>query len=320
MQSRALINAGGKTDLQIAPVVFGGNVFGWTADEATSFKLLDAFLDLGFNCIDTADVYSAWVPGHAGGESETIIGKWLARTGNRSRIVLLTKVGHRMVPGSQGLSKAWIVEEVERSLQRLQTDSIDLYQSHIDDAATPIDETLEAYAQLIEQGKVRYIGASNFNGARLTGAIELAESRSLPVYRTLQPEYNLYDRHAYEADLAPVAERFHLGVIPYFALASGFLTGKYRSLEDAKGAKRESRVTKYFDERGLRILDALKRVSDETGAEQAAISLAWLLAQPNITAPIASATNVKQMKAMSAAVELELTPQQLETLTNASAL
>jgi aryl-alcohol dehydrogenase-like predicted oxidoreductase len=309
----------GSTDLAIVPVVFGGNVFGWTADEARSFELLDAFMDRGFNCIDTADVYSAWVPGNEGGESETIIGKWMKQTGKRDQVVLLTKVGFEMKSGGKGLSKKYILEAVEQSLTRLQTDVIDLYQSHTDDESVPLEETLEAYAQLIDEGKVRYIGASNYKGARLAEAADLAEREKLPAYKTLQPEYNLYDRQGYEQDLAPVAEKYGLGVIPYFSLASGFLTGKYQSAEDAKGKKREARVQKYFDERGMKILKVLKQVSEETGAEQAAVALAWLLAQPTITAPIASATNTAQMEALFAAVELKLTSAQLALLTDASA-
>jgi aryl-alcohol dehydrogenase-like predicted oxidoreductase len=316
MKTRSL----GKTELEIVPMVFGGNVFGWTADEARSFELLDGWVDRGFNCVDTADVYSIWVPGHVGGESETILGKWLKQSGKRDKIVLLTKVGHKGMPGGEGLKKEYILREVEQSLTRLQTDWIDLYQSHMDDASTPMEETLEAYAQLIDQGKVRYIGASNFTGARVTEAMEIAEEKKLPAYTVLQPEYNLYDRQKYEADLAPVVAKYGLGVISYFSLASGFLTGKYQSLEDAKGKKREARVQKYFDERGMRILKALKQVSEETGAEQAAVSLAWLLAQPTVTAPIASATTVEQMGAMSAAVELELSDTQLTMLNEASAV
>jgi aryl-alcohol dehydrogenase-like predicted oxidoreductase len=314
MQKRNL----GSTDLAIVPLVFGGNVFGWTADEARSFELLDAFVDRGFNCIDTADVYSRWVPGHVGGESETIIGKWLKQGGKRDQVVLLTKVGMEMSSG-KGLSKKYILEEVEQSLKRLQTDRIDLYQSHKDDESVALEETLEAYAQLIDEGKVRYIGASNYTGARLAEAEDLAEREKLPAYKTLQPEYNLHARQGYEQDLAPVAEKYGLGVIPYFTLASGFLTGKYQSVEDAKGAKREGMVQKYFDERGMKILKALKQVSEETGAEQAAVSLAWLLEQPTITAPIASATSTKQMEALFAAVELKLTAAQLALLTDASA-
>jgi aryl-alcohol dehydrogenase-like predicted oxidoreductase len=319
MKTRNLVQMDGKTDLEIVPVVFGGNVFGWTADEARSFELLDAWVDRGFNCVDTADVYSVWMPGHVGGESETILGKWLAKSGKRDKIVLLTKVGFEMKSGGKGLAKKYILQEVEASLTRLQTDYVDLYQSHTDDETVPLEETLEAYAQLIDQGKVRYIGASNYKGARLAEAIERADEKKLPEYRVLQPEYNLHDRQKYEEDLAPVAEKYGLGVIPYFSLASGFLTGKYQTLEDAKGKKREARVQKYFDERGMKILKALKQVSEETGAEQAAVSLAWLLAQPTVTAPIASATSVEQMRAMSAAVELELSATQVALLTDASA-
>jgi aryl-alcohol dehydrogenase-like predicted oxidoreductase len=315
MQTRRL----GDTELEIVPVVFGGNVFGWTADEARSFELLDAWVDRGFNCIDTADVYSVWMPGHVGGESETIIGKWLKESGKRDEVVLLTKVGFEMKSGGKGLSKKYILEAVEASLTRLQTDRIDLYQSHTDDETVPLEETLEAYAQLIDEGKVRYIGASNYKGVRLAEAEDLAEREKLPAYKTLQPEYNLHDRQGYETDLAPVAEKYGLGVIPYFSLASGFLTGKYQSAEDAKGKNREARVQKYFDERGLKILKALKKVSEETGAEQAAVSLAWLLAQPTITAPIASATSTGQMEALFAAVELKLSAAQLAELTDASA-
>jgi aryl-alcohol dehydrogenase-like predicted oxidoreductase len=308
----------GNTDLEIVPLVLGGNVFGWTVDEARSFELLDAWVGRGFNCIDTADVYSTWVPGHKGGESETIIGKWLARSDKREKVVLATKVGMEM-PVGKGLAKKYILEEVEQSLQRLQTDHIDLYQSHKDDESVPLEETLEAYAQLIQQGKVRYIGASNYKGARLVKALDIATEKQLPQYTTLQPEYNLHDRQEYEQDLAPVAAEYGLGVIPYFSLASGFLTGKYQSLDDTKGAKRGSRVEKYFDERGMRILKALKQVAEETGAEQAAISLAWLLAQPTITAPIASATSTKQMESLFAAVELKLSNAQVQQLTEASA-
>jgi aryl-alcohol dehydrogenase-like predicted oxidoreductase len=315
MQTRRL----GDTELAIVPVVFGGNVFGWTVDEALSFELLDAWVDRGFNCIDTADVYSVWVPGHVGGESETIIGKWLKQGGKRDQVVLLTKVGFEMKSGGKGLSKKYILEAVEDSLKRLQTDRIDLYQSHTDDQSVPLEETLEAYAQLIDEGKVRYIGASNYKGARLAEAEDLAEREKLPAYKTLQPEYNLHDRQGYEEDLAPVAEKYELGVIPYFSLASGFLTGKYQSAEDAKGKNRETRVQKYFDERGMKILKALKKVSEETGAEQAAVSLAWLLEQPTITAPIASATNTQQMEALFAAVDLKLSAAQLASLTDASA-
>ncbi len=314
MQKRAL----GKSGLEITPLVFGGNVFGWTADETTSFRLLDAFVDHGFDAIDTANVYSVWVPGHQGGESETILGKWFMQSGKRDKVVLATKVGFKMGDGSQGLKKHNILRAVEDSLKRLQTDVIDLYQSHTDDAETPLEETLSAYDELIKSGKVRAIGASNYKGPRLQEANQVAQSHGLPVYTTLQPEYNLYDRKAYETDLAPVAEQLGLGVIPYFSLASGFLTGKNQSLEDTKGAKRAARVERYFDERGMRILKALKQVSVETGTQQASVALAWLLAQPTITAPIASATSVEQMNALFAAVDLQLSEPQLTSLTEAS--
>ncbi len=316
MQKRAL----GKSGLEIVPLVFGGNVFGWTADDATSFRLLDAFVDRGFDAIDTANVYSVWIPGHQGGESETILGKWFAQSGKRDKVVLATKVGFKMGDGSQGLKKGYIQRSVEDSLKRLQTEVIDLYQSHTDDAETPLEETLIAYDELIKSGKVRAIGASNYKGDRLAKAEEVAEQHSLSAYTTLQPEYNLYDREKYERDLAPIAERFGLGVIPYFSLASGFLTGKYQSLDDTKGAKRGSRVEKYFDDRGMRILKALKTVSEETGAQQASVALAWLLAQPTITAPIASATTVEQMDALFAAVDLKLSKEHVDALTQASSL
>ena len=305
--------------MSIVPVVLGGNVFGWTVDERRSFDLLDAFVDRGFNCVDTADVYSVWVPGHQGGESETILGKWFARSGRRDQVVLATKVGFAMRSGGKGLSRRYILEQVEQSLQRLQTDRIDLYQSHTDDQSVALEETLEAYAQLIQQGKVRWVGASNYKGKRLTEALDVATEKHLPHYATLQPEYNLYDRENYEGDLAPVAAEYGLGVIPYFSLASGFLTGKYQKLEDARGATREGRVARYFDDRGLRILKALKQVSEETGAQQASIALAWLLAQPTVTAPIASATSVPQMQALFAAVDLKLDEAQMQLLTEASA-
>ncbi|MDE1176907.1 MAG: aldo/keto reductase [Edaphobacter sp.] len=315
MQTRKL----GHSDISIVPIVFGGNVFGWTIDEATSFAILDAFVDRGFDCIDTADVYSRWKPGNQGGESETIIGNWLKRSGKRDKIVLATKVGMDMGDGKEGLKKKYILEEVEASLKRLQTDFIDLYQSHKDDESTPIEETLEAYDQLIRQGKVRIIGASNYNGARLTKAMETSEQKGLPVYQTLQPEYNLHTREEYERDLAPVAEKYGIGVITYFSLASGFLTGKYKSTEDTKGAQREARVQKYFDDRGIKILKALEEVEKQTGAKQASIALAWLLAQPTVTAPIVSATSTKQLESLFAAVDLKLTAEQVKLLTDASA-
>ena len=309
----------GHSDLRVAPLMLGGNVFGWTIDEATSFAVLDAFLDHGFNFIDTADVYSRWKPGNQGGESESVIGNWFARSGKRDKVVIATKVGMDLGEGKKGLARSYILKAVEDSLRRLKTDRIDLYQSHVDDESVPLDETLEAYQQLIQQGKVQVIGASNYSGARLREAIELAERGGLPVYQTLQPHYNLYDREKFEQDQQPVAEELRVGVIPYFSLASGFLTGKYKTTEDAAGKNRESRVIKYFDERGMKILKALEEVADETGAQQATIALAWLLAQPTILAPIASATSVEQLEALVAAPELKLSETALEKLNEASA-
>lgn len=315
MQTRTL----GHTNMSVAPVVFGGNVFGWTVDAPGSFTLLDTFVDRGFNCIDTANVYSRWLPGNKGGESETILGDWFKRSGKRDKIVLATKVGMDMGEGRKGLRKRHLLEAAEASLRRLQTDRIDLYQSHQDDETTPTLETLEAFDQLIKQGKVRAIGASNFSGIRLTEVIECALKQNMPAYQTLQPEYNLYSRQQYETDLAPIAKKYGLGVITYFSLASGFLTGKYKREEDAKGANRGSRVQRYFDERGKKILKALDKVTQQTSAHQAAVALAWLLAQPTVTAPIASATNTKQLETLFAAVELRLSEEQIKLLNEASA-
>ena len=309
----------GHTNIQVAPLMLGGNVFGWTIDAATSFTILDAFTDAGFNFIDTADVYSRWKPGNRGGESEYIIGQWFARSGKRHKVILATKVGSDMGNGQKGLSRKYILQAVEDSLLRLQTDYIDLYQSHLDDPSTPIDETLSAYQYLIKDGKVRYIGASNYKAPRLREAIEIAKRENLPVYQTLQPEYNLYDRRDFETNLQSAAEELGLSVIPYFSLASGFLTGKYRSKEDAKGANRESGVARYFDNRGMRILKALQEICVQTGAQPATISLAWLLAQPTILAPIASATSTHQLEALSAAPDLKLDKGALDKLNQASA-
>ena len=315
METRAL----GKSGLTVVPLTLGGNVFGWTVDKQKSFEILDAFVARGFNFIDTADVYSRWIPGNQGGESETILGEWFHQTGSRDKIILATKVGMDLGDGKQGLKKQRILQAAEASLKRLQTDHIDLYQSHKDDDSTPLDETLEAYEQLIKEGKVQAIGASNYKGARLTEALETASKLGLPHYTALQPNYNLYDRQDYETDLAPVAEKFGVGVIPYYSLASGFLTGKYKSKADAEGKARGGKVANYFNERGENILKALADVEQQTGATQASIAIAWLLAQPTITAPIASATSVDQLSSLFAAVELKLTPDQLQTLTDASA-
>jgi aryl-alcohol dehydrogenase-like predicted oxidoreductase len=309
----------GKSSLEIAPIVLGSNVFGWTIDEATSFSILDAFVDRGFNAVDTADVYSRWVEGHQGGESETILGKWFARSGKRDKVVLATKVGMDMGNGRKGLRAAYIKTSVDGSLKRLQTDYIDLYQAHADDQETPLAESLKAFDDLIKAGKVRLIGASNYTGKRLVEALETSKKAGLAEYVTLQPNYNLHTRQDYETDLAPVVAKYGLSVISYFSLAAGFLTGKYRTKADAQGAKRESMVAQYFDERGERILDALAAVASETGATQASIALAWLLAQPNIAGPIASATSTKQLKSLFAAAELTLTKAQVKALTDASA-
>jgi len=285
----------GKSNLEVAPLAFGGNVFGWTADEATSFELLDAFLEAGFNFVDTADVYSHWVPGNQGGESEAIIGKWLKRSGARHKVVISTKVGMRMASGTKGLSKSYILASADNSLKRLQTDYIDLYHAHIDDPATPLEETLGAFDQLIKQGKVRAIGASNYSGPRLTEALEVSRKNGLPAYQSLQPLYNLYDRSDYETNLEPVCEKYELGVITYFSLASGFLTGKYRSEEDTKTRARGERVKKYLNERGFRIVAALDEVAQRYGVTAAQVALAWLIARPSVTAPIASATDTMVM-------------------------
>jgi aryl-alcohol dehydrogenase-like predicted oxidoreductase len=297
----------------------GANVFGWTADEVTSFAILDAAAAGGLTFIDTADVYSTWVPGHQGGESESIIGRWMKVRGNRSRIVLATKVGSEMGPGRKGLKAAYIRRAVEDSLRRLQTDVIDLYQSHRDDPDTPQDETLSAYADLIREGKVRAIGASNFSAARLAEAIEVSNRTGLPRYESLQPLYNLSDRAEYEGELEAVCTRNGIGVIPYFGLAAGFLTGKYRSEEDFGKSPRGGRMARYLDDRGRRILAALDNVAAATRSNPAQVALAWLMAQPGITAPIASASRVEQVQDLVAATRLSLDPQSLGALDRAGA-
>jgi aryl-alcohol dehydrogenase-like predicted oxidoreductase len=309
----------GNSGLEIAPIVFGGNVFGWTANETTSFQLLDAFVAAGFNAVDTADVYSKWVPGNKGGESEAIIGKWLKRSQKRQQVIIATKVGSEMGPGKKGLSKSYILAAVEDSLQRLQTDYIDLYQSHVDDPDTPLEETLEAYAQLIQQGKVRAIGASNYTAKRLEEALQISKKKGLPRYESLQPHYNLYEREGFETKLAPLCLRENIGVIPYFSLASGFLAGKYRSEADLANRARAGFVKKYLNERGFKILAALDQVAKTHGSTPTCVALAWLLAQPAVTAPIASATNLDQLQEVVSAVYLKLDPASLETLNQASA-
>jgi aryl-alcohol dehydrogenase-like predicted oxidoreductase len=307
----------GKSGLQVAPFALGGNVFGWTADEAASFKILDEFVAAGFNLVDTADVYSKWIPGHVGGESETIIGNWLAKRGGRDKVIVATKLGVEMGPGEQGLSKAYMERAVERSLARLKTDYIDLYQAHRDDTATPLEETLEAFAALIKAGKVRAIGASNFKADRLAEALKVSAAHGLPRYESLQPWYNLYDRSEFEGELADLCKREGVAVISYFSLASGFLTGKYRSEKDVEGKARGYRVKDLLNERGRRILKALDQVATETAATLSQISIAWLLAH-GVTAPIASATNVEQLKELLGAVDVKLSADQVRRLDEAS--
>ena len=333
----------GNSDIDVSPLCFGGNVFGWTVDEKTSFRLLDAFTGAGINFVDTADVYSSWVPGHTGGESERIIGNWLHRRGKRGDVVIATKVGMEM-PYGQGLSKKHILRAAEESLKRLQTDYIDLYQSHVDDVEKrdlgmvrkmarvarrtlslarmppPLEETLGAYDQLIKQGKVRAIGASNYRGQRLAEALEAARRHDLPAYQCLQPRYNLYERAEYENELEPVCKKYGLAVINYSSLAGGFLTGKYRSEKDRDKSPRGPHVaSRYLDARGLRILEALDRVAKDYKTDQATIAIAWLLTRPSITAPIASATSVAQLEQIIAATHLELDQPARDLLNQASA-
>lgn len=309
----------GRSALEVAPIAFGGNVFGWTADEATSFRLLDQFVESGFNLIDTADVYSSWVPGNVGGESERIIGRWLASRGPamRTRVVIATKVGLEMGPGEIGLSREYILRAVDQSLRRLQTDYIDLYQAHRDDAATPLEETARAFDGLIRSGKVRAIGASNFSAARLADALETSRSLGVARYECLQPHYNLLQRLEFESELAALCVREELGVIPYFALASGFLTGKYREATDFARSPRGARMGEMLDDRGRRVLAALDSVAAKHGATPAQVALAWLLAR-GVTAPIASATSIAQLQEILAAARLRLDAQALAELDLAS--
>jgi aryl-alcohol dehydrogenase-like predicted oxidoreductase len=309
----------GKTGMEISPLVFGGNIFGWTVDQATSFKLLDAFVAAGFNSIDTADTYSRWVSGNKGGESEKIIGEWMKRSGNRNKVIVATKVGMDMGLWKKGLSRSHILRSAENSLRHLQTDYIDLYQSHIDDPDAPLEETLGAYAELIQQGKVRAIGASNHKAERLVAALETSRKSGLPEYQTLQPNYSLIERADYESNLEPVCVKEGLGVINYFPLAGGFLSGKYRSESDLAGKARARNVTKYLNERGFKIIGALDQVAKKYNATPARISLAWLLARPSITAPIVSATNLEQMNDLISSVDLALDSESVEFLNQASA-
>jgi aryl-alcohol dehydrogenase-like predicted oxidoreductase len=317
MQFRSL----GRSPLQVSPLCLGGNVFGWTADERTSFAILDAWVEAGFNFIDTADVYSKWAAGHAGGESETVIGRWLKQGGGRrEKVVIATKVGFDMGEGKGGLSARWIRQAVDDSLRRLQTDCIDLYQAHVDDEKTPLEETLEAFAHLIKAGKVRAIGASNYSAARLAEALATSTRLALPRYESLQPLYNLYDRAVFERELQPLCVKEQVGVINFYALAAGFLSGKYRKPDDAaQSARGANTVKKYLNERGLKILAALDEAARSTGSTPARVAIAWVMARPGITAPIASATSLAQVDELVQATRLVLDGQTLAQLDRASA-
>jgi aryl-alcohol dehydrogenase-like predicted oxidoreductase len=308
----------GKSGIKVNPFALGGNVFGWTIDQKTSLEILDAYVDSGLNLIDTADVYSAWAPGNKGGESETIIGNWLQKNGKRDKVVIATKVGMEMGPGKKGLSEAYITKAVEDSLKRLKTDYIDLYQSHLDDKDTPLEETLSTYTDLIKQGKIRAIGASNYDATRLKEALEISKKNSFAAYQTLQPEYNLYDREGYEKELEPLCRKNDIGVITYYSLASGFLTGKYRSEDDLNKSKRGQGVKKYLNDRGFSILKALDEIAASHNSSPASVAIAWVIARQGITAPIASATSLKQLKDIVAATELKLNGQDVEILNNSS--
>lgn len=313
MEKRLLGNSG----IEVSPLAFGGNVFGWTIDQPTSFKLLDEFVDAGFNLIDTADSYSRWAPGHKGGESETIIGNWLKQRSDRDKIIIATKVGSDMGEG-KNLKRDYIFRSVEGSLKRLQTDYIDLYQSHFDDENTPVEETMEAFAELVQQGKVRAIGASNLSIERLRASNDHSKAKGLPRYETLQPHYNLYDREKFEKEYQGYCLENNISVLPYFSLASGFLTGKYRSEKDFSKSIRGSSLDKYMNERGFKILHALDEVSQGHNTKPATVAIAWLLAQPAITAPIASATNTDQLNELINAANLKLDKEAIELLNKAS--
>ncbi|MBB6115068.1 aldo/keto reductase [Rahnella sp. R3(2024)] len=310
----------GRSGIQVPVLTFGGNVFGWTVDQTASFSLLDALLDHNLNFIDTADVYSAWVEGNQGGESETIIGNWLKKTGKRDQIVLATKVGKPMGEGKVGLSPRYIKDAVEASLRRLQTDYIDLYQSHDDDADTPLAETMAAFDALIKEGKVRAVGASNYSAPRLAEALKVSKENGLARYETLQPLYNLYDRKVYEEALEKVVTDNGLGVINFYGLAAGFLTGKYRTQADAsKSLRGESVIARYLDERGLKVLRGLDQVAEKHGAQPGQVALAWQIARPSITSPIVSATSLQQLNELAQAATLKLDDADIQTLNDASA-
>jgi aryl-alcohol dehydrogenase-like predicted oxidoreductase len=308
----------GNSGIEVNPFCLGGNVFGWTADETQSFAVLDAFTDAGLEFIDTADVYSTWGPGHKGGESETVIGNWLKRSGKRKQVIIATKVGKPMGENKKGLSRGYILQAVEDSLKRLQTDYIDLYQSHEDDPNTPLLETLETFTDLVKQGKVRAIGASNYSGARLREALNVSAENNLGAYECLQPEYNLYAREAYEKELEPICREKKIGVITYYSLASGFLTGKYRSENDISQSPRGQGIKRYLNARGYKILAALDKIAAEHGVTPAAAALAWIMARPGITAPIASATSARQLFELIKATEITLSGYEIDALNDAS--
>ena len=308
----------GQTDLEVGRINFGGNVFGWTLNQEQSFEILDAFVAGGFNFIDTADMYSYWVEGKGGGQSETIIGNWMKARGNRDKIVLATKVGGETGLHPVDTSKAHILKTVDESLKRLQTDYIDLYYTHFDDEKTPVAETLSAYDEIIKAGKVRYVAASNLSAARLTESLELAEKNGLPRYQALQPHYNLVERTKYETEYAPLAAKYNLTVFPYWSLASGFLSGKYRSIDDLGKSARGGASKKYLNEKGLGVLNVLDAIAAKHQAALTSVALAWLLAQPNVGAPIVSATSKEQLQALFAATELVLDDQDLAQLNEAS--
>jgi aryl-alcohol dehydrogenase-like predicted oxidoreductase len=308
----------GRSSLHVYPITFGGNVFGWTADEAMSFKLLDAFVAAGFNFIDSADVYSRWHPGNKGGESEVIIGNWLKARGGRDKVIIATKLGIEMAPGKKGLSRKYMMQAVEDSLQRLQTDYIDLYQSHRDDPDTSIEETLSAYADLIKQGKVREIGASNFSAPRLAEALTISKEKGLPRYQSLQPQYSLVERGEFEGPLEDLCLKEHVGVIGYYSIASGFLTGKYRSKADAEGRVRGPRVAKYLNDYGFGVVAALDEVAKRYNAHPVQIAMAWLIARPSVTAPIASATDLDQLAELLKSAEIKLDAAAIQQIDAAS--
>ncbi|WP_446745571.1 aldo/keto reductase [Silvibacterium acidisoli] len=308
----------GTSSLEVPVICLGGNVYGWTLSETDTFHQLDKALAEGLNFVDTADMYSNWIPGHKGGESETILGNWFKKSGKRKNVILATKVGLPMGEDKKGLKAGYIKQAVEDSLKRLQTDHIDLYQAHRDDEETPLEETLKAFDELVKAGKVRYIGASNYSGARLTEAMEISKKNNLAAFVSLQPHYNLVERQEFESDLLTAVEKYNIGVIPYFSLAAGFLSGKYKSKADAEGKARGGMVGKYLNDYGFGVVKALEEVAKETGSTPSRVALAWLIAQPGITSPIASATSDKQVEDLVEATKLKLDTAAIEKLTNVS--